>query len=82
MPFRKRVGRSLWYYVFVWGGRSLWDCVCGGWYGRGGWGGVTLEKANLYDLVEKNLSVSTLSWGAVKYLISALAGILLKRPLF
>lgn len=74
MPFRKPVGRSLWYCVCV--------CVGGGvWKEWVGWG-MALEKANLYDLVEKILSVRTLSWGAVKYLISALAGILLKRPRF
>jgi hypothetical protein len=62
MPFRKPVGRSLWYGVCV----CVCVCVCVyGEYGKGRWSahGVPLEKANLYDLVEKIHSVSTLGWG-------------------
>lgn len=40
---------------------------------------MVLQKTNLYDLVgKKNPNVSTLTLRAVKYLISALVGILLK----
>lgn len=56
-----------------------------GWVWEGGglkWG-MGLQKANLYDLVgRKNPNVSMLTWGAVKYLISVLVGILLKLALF
>lgn len=58
--------------------------MCVGGYGRGslGWG-MVLQKANLYDLVgEKNPNVNTLNLEAVKYLISARVGILLKLALF
>ena len=62
---------------------SVCVCVCVCVYGRGRWGGGWCYRRPICLIWwKKNPNVSTLTLGAVKYLISALVGILLKLVLF
>ena len=81
MPFRKPFGRSLWLGVCVC--VCVCECVCVCVYGRGRWGGGWCYRRPICLIWwKKNPNISTLTLGAVKYLISALVGILLKLALF